>query len=84
MKPHIPIRECVCCGKKAPKREMLRFVKQDGKISVDSEGKQSGRGAYVCESEECRRQLTERKRLNRSFRQNIAQEDYLRLAEEMR
>lgn len=84
MKPHIPIRECVCCGKKAPKREMLRFVKRDGNIFVDSEGKQEGRGAYVCTSEECRRQLTERKRLNRAFRQNIAQEDYMRIAEEMR
>lgn len=84
MKTHVPMRECVCCGKKAPKWEMLRFVKQDGNISVDLNGKQEGRGAYVCNDEKCREQLVQRKRLNRAFRQTVTQEEYARIAEEMR
>ncbi len=84
MKSHIPMRECVCCGKKAPKREMLRFVRKDGKIFFDSEGKQSGRGAYLCTGDDCRQLLIKHKRLNRAFRQNITWEEYQRIAEEMR
>lgn len=83
MKPHVPMRQCVCCGKRAPKQELLRIVKKDDVISYDADGKAQGRGAYLCRNPQCREQMTTRRRLNRAFRQNVAEKDYLRLEEEM-
>ena len=53
-----PIRLCVCCGKEAPKSDMLRIVvNSEGKAeedeSIDETGKKKGRGAYICRSFKC-------------------------------
>jgi len=49
-----PIRTCVGCGKKANKKELIRFVcNLDKSISIDSDYKKPGRGAYICPEENC-------------------------------
>ena len=49
-----PMRTCVMCREQKDKRELLRIVRQtDGKVAFDPTGKANGRGAYVCQSEEC-------------------------------
>ena len=46
---HIPLRSCVACRSKQPKRELLRVVAlPEGGAQVDATGRQNGRGAYVC------------------------------------
>ena len=46
---HVPIRICVLCGDKRPKREMVRIVrKNDDELLIDERGSADGRGCYVC------------------------------------
>ena len=46
---HIPLRSCVACRDKRPKRELLRVVAlPEGGAQVDASGRLNGRGAYVC------------------------------------
>ncbi len=49
-KPFGPVRTCIVCRKKYPKRDLVRLVLRDGAAVVDSRQKMSGRGAYVCGS----------------------------------
>jgi predicted RNA-binding protein YlxR (DUF448 family) len=66
---HIPIRTCISCGAKRSKRELMRLVANgEGQLIRDDEGKVQGRGAYVCNSESCREQLSKNRRLGRRFR----------------
>lgn len=53
-KKKIPQRQCVGCGERRPKPELLRVVRTpDGETVLDFTGKRSGRGVYVCHSEKC-------------------------------
>ena len=50
----VPMRMCVGCREMKPKRELLRVVRSpEGEISFDLTGRKSGRGAYVCRSQDC-------------------------------
>lgn len=50
-KRHIPLRSCVACRSKMPKRQLLRVVaKSEGGVQADSSGKLNGRGAYLCQA----------------------------------
>lgn len=50
----IPLRQCVGCGERRAKSELIRVVRTpDGNIVIDSIGKKSGRGAYLCNNEKC-------------------------------
>jgi len=45
----IPVRTCIGCKFKRPKKEMIRIIRTpDKKIEIDRTGKKSGRGAYIC------------------------------------
>lgn len=49
-----PIRRCIGCGQRAPKRSLLRLVRTpDGDVIIDADGKKPGRGAYLCPRREC-------------------------------
>jgi len=64
----IPMRQCLGCREMKAKRELLRVVKSPGgEISLDSTGKKSGRGAYVCRSPECLKHLEKSKSLPRAL-----------------
>jgi len=45
---HVPIRMCVVCRRRRPKRELLRIVRTPEGFILDESGKLPGRGAYVC------------------------------------
>ena len=57
----VPLRTCVVCRRKAPKRELLRHVclAGDGAVRVmaDQEQRLPGRGFYACAEEACRERL---------------------------
>jgi hypothetical protein len=45
---HIPIRQCIACRERRPKRELLRIVTTEAGPVLDPTGRKPGRGAYVC------------------------------------
>jgi len=62
-----PIRTCLGCRRRRPKKEMLRLVRGvDGRVSVDDAG--AGRGAYVCRDPECQERALKPGRLAHAFR----------------
>ena len=51
---HVPLRTCVVCHQKQPKRELIRVVRTpEAAIQVDPSGKMAGRGAYLCPERRC-------------------------------
>ncbi len=68
----IPIRTCIGCQCKKPKREMIRIIRTpDGKIEIDRTGKKSGRGAYLCDNIKCLDMALKKNNLNNSLNQDI-------------
>ena len=64
----IPERMCVACRSVKPKSELLRIVRApSGEIKIDLTGKAAGRGAYVCDNEDCVRRCVKQKSLNKVF-----------------
>lgn len=54
MRRSVNPRTCVACKRERKPREMLRIVRApDGHVVVDEQGRQSGRGAYVCPEPQC-------------------------------
>ena len=50
----IPERQCLGCNVHRPKKELIRVVRcPDGQIVLDTKGKTSGRGAYICPEKTC-------------------------------
>ncbi len=83
MKPrHIPMRTCVVCRDKKPKQELLRIVRTpEGEVRVDSGGRLSGRGGYVCSTEDWGdRQI--RAKLGHALKTELTQADIERLSNE--
>lgn len=80
----IPLRMCTGCSEMKPKKELIRVVRsKEGEVSVDLTGKKSGRGAYVCKSQECLNKAYKTKRLSRNLEVQISEDIYNRLKEEM-
>jgi predicted RNA-binding protein YlxR (DUF448 family) len=68
----IPVRTCIGCKCKKPKKDMIRIIKTpDGKIEIDRTGKKSGRGAYICGNAKCLDIALRKNNLNRSLKQDI-------------
>ena len=76
----IPLRTCMGCNEKKPKKELIRIVKQkDGNGEVDQTGKTEGRGAYICNNIECLDKFIKTKRLERTLDIQISEETYKNL-----
>ena len=51
---HIPQRSCIVCRQKVDKRRLTRIVRTtDDGVIIDPTGKRNGRGAYLCDQEDC-------------------------------
>lgn len=80
----IPQRQCVSCRTMTDKRELVRIVKTpEGEIVLDTTGKKSGRGAYVCRNPECLRKARKSRALERAFETAIPAEVYDALEAQM-
>ena len=80
----IPLRTCMGCNEKKPKKELIRIVKnKEGVITIDKTGKQEGRGAYLCNSLECLNKTIKSKRLEKVLESKISEEIYDQLRGEM-
>ena len=63
-----PKRTCLGCRAVRVKRELIRLVRVDGQVLVDSKGRVPGRGAYACRDQACIESALRRDRLTRAFR----------------
>ena len=83
MSKHIPLRKCVGCNEMKPKNELIRIVKNDEGIMLDTSGKANGRGAYICPSKECLSLACKGKRLERAFSCKVDASVYEHLGKEL-
>lgn len=78
---HIPQRTCIGCRDTKPKRELIRIVRSEsGAVAIDSTGKRSGRGAYLCKVKRCWETGLKKERLDRALRTKITAENRGELA----
>jgi predicted RNA-binding protein YlxR (DUF448 family) len=70
-----PIRTCVGCGRRASKRELLRFVAREGALESSTAG--PGRGVYTCRRLACFERAASRRAFNRTLRQTVRVEPSL-------
>lgn len=74
-KKKLPLRKCVVCGERKPKKELIRIVRtSDNQIVVDLTGKQNGRGAYICPNINCYEMGIKSKKLARIFGEEVPAE----------
>jgi len=74
-KKKIPLRICIGCRGKMPKKELVRIVRTpENELVLDTTGKKPGRGAYICPSEECFKKALKGKRLERNLQQPVYSE----------
>ncbi len=80
MAKNIPCRQCIGCGEKKEKKELIRIVRlTDGSYCLDESGRANGRGAYICRNAECFDKAVKRKGFERSFKESISEETIGRL-----
>ena len=71
----MPIRTCIGCRGKFPKKDLLRFVRAvAGNLQTDSTGKLPGRGAYVCQSQACINVTFKSQKINTHLRSNLSRQ----------
>lgn len=81
---HIPLRKCIACQERYPKRELIRVVcTPEGEVTIDPRGKRPGRGAYVCRNPECWEVALEPRRLSRALRCQVGSEEAAVLKQEI-
>lgn len=80
----LPIRRCAGCGEHFPKNELIRVLRTpEGEITLDTSGKKSGRGVYLCKNPNCLKKARKANRLAASLACEIPSEVYDRLEEEL-
>ncbi len=61
------------------KDELIRIVKSGDNIVLDSSFKAAGRGAYVCNNDECLKRMIKYKLLSKAFKCEVKSEIYSEL-----
>lgn len=73
-----PLRMCMVCRARKEKQDLIRITCQKGQPpTIDTEGKNPGRGAYVCP--ECVGQAQKRRILERAFSTAVDSDVYRQL-----
>lgn len=72
---HVPQRTCIACRQVAGKRSLIRIVRTDTGVAVDSSGKQPGRGAYLHPYQTCWQAVLGGGRLAQALRTRLSAED---------
>ena len=74
---NIPQRTCTVCRTQKNKNELLRIVKnKENIIKVDENGKEQGRGAYICYDMDCLEKTIKTKKLEKALEIKINSEIY--------
>jgi uncharacterized protein len=73
---HVPLRSCIACREKQPKRELIRVVcTPEGSVEIDLQGKRAGRGAYFCRRPDCWQVALQPQRLSRALKCHLSAKD---------
>jgi len=85
MAKKIPIRKCVGCNERRPKKDLIRIVynKENEEVFLDKSGKASGRGAYICPDNKCLEKARKSRKVDRSLKISISNEIYDNLMKEI-
>jgi predicted RNA-binding protein YlxR (DUF448 family) len=78
---HVPQRTCIACRKVAGKRALIRLVRTENGVEVDSTGKMAGRGAYLHPVQTCWQVVLEGNRLGSAMRTRLSAENRAELFE---
>lgn len=80
----IPERQCLGCNAHRPKRELIRVLRApDGTVSLDFNGRASGRGAYICPDVRCFQRARKSRRIEHSLGCPISEQLYDELEREI-
>lgn len=78
-------RQCIGCRESKDKNELIRVVRTpEGEIVLDRTGRQNGRGAYLCDDEECLLKARKSNALSRSFKMNVPEDTYETLERQLK
>ncbi|MBS3984507.1 MAG: YlxR family protein [Selenomonadales bacterium] len=81
---HVPERTCVGCRTVKAKRELVRIVRDpSGAVDLDTTGKKSGRGVYVCPSPSCLEAALKAGRLKTGLETDIPAEVVAKIRERL-
>ena len=84
MQKKVPMRQCIGCREMKPKKELVRVVRTpEGEVLIDTRGKKSGRGAYICRDEACLKKAVKAKGLERAFGVAVSEDVFEALKEQM-
>ncbi len=84
-KRKIPLRVCIGCQVKMPKKELVRVVRgPEGNIVLDHTGKKAGRGAYICPKEDCFKKAVKGKRLEKNLQQPVSDQLIAEISEALK
>jgi predicted RNA-binding protein YlxR (DUF448 family) len=73
---HVPLRSCIACQARRPKRELIRIVRTpEGTFEIDPKGKRAGRGAYVCRDQSCLDVALQPRKLSHALKCQVGAED---------
>ncbi|ALJ31762.1 hypothetical protein AKUA1202_09340 [Apilactobacillus kunkeei] len=73
----IPMRKDIVTGEMAPKKDLVRIVKdKENNVTIDETGKKSGRGAYVSIDVKVAQKAKDEKKLNEVFSVDLSDEFY--------
>ena len=74
---HVPLRMCVSCRNMKPKIELIKLcVCADRLPAIDYFGQCTGRGAYICKSQECIKKAQKAGKIERALKCNANSEIY--------
>lgn len=80
----VPQRKCMGCGEMKNKKDLIRVIRTpEDEIIIDTTGKKNGRGAYLCNAQECLTRARKSKGLERSLKMAIPAEVYETLESEL-
>lgn len=80
----IPRRTCIGCGTVRNKKELVRIVRTpQHEVLVDTKGKKSGRGTYICPVFQCLENALKGNLLANKLETTITPEDKERLREQL-
>lgn len=71
----VPQRMCVGCREMKNKKDLIRVVRTpEAQVLIDSTGKKSGRGAYICPSAECFNRAVRGRSLQKALEHEIPEQ----------
>ncbi len=77
------MRRCIGCRQSKPQDELLRFTTVGQTVVADTDGKNDGRGFYLCKDKECLEMALKKKAFNRILKCNADTEEITRIVNEV-